>query len=346
MPIRLLLVDDSPTARQLLAHIISSAPDMTIVGQAANGVQAVQMVEQLSPDLVLMDVTMPQMDGLEATREIMHRKPTPIVIISATVNTNETSIAFEAISAGALQVLRKPGGPMSSDYNASVKELLGALRAMAGVHVIRHVRSARLPIQTGTPQPRPSTANAQPEIVAIASSTGGPQTLAEIIKNLPPTFSLPVVIVQHITPEFVTPLVEWLSTVTKLPVRVAVSGEHPVQGTIYFAPGRQHLQLTRDHRFGFTDVPANVPHIPSGDVLLESVAQHYGACAVGIVLTGMGSDGARGLRSMHNAGALTIAQDEASCVVFGMPKEAAALGAARHILPPSEIAKLLNQFTV
>lgn len=343
MPIKVLLVDDNPTARLLLSSIISSTADLQLVGEAPNGARAVKMVEELCPDVVLMDLVMPQMDGLEATREIMHIRPTPIIMISTGLELNETTIAFEAVNAGAVSVVQKPGMPGTPEYIASVKELLGMVRTMSGVRVIRHWKpvlavAARVSVPPAPPRPEMST---QPEIVAIASSTGGPQTLAEIIKSLPSTFKLPVVIVQHITVGFVLPLVDWLSTISPLPIRVAVPGECVAPGTIYFAPGARHLRLGPDRSFELSDTPANVPHIPSGDVLLTSVAERYGSRAIGVVLTGMGSDGARGLRAMYDAGAVTIAQDEESCVVFGMPKEAIALGAARHTLAPSEIAKLL-----
>ena len=345
MPIKVLLVDDSPTSRQLLSRIIESTPDMKIVGEALDGLEAVRLVEKLSPDVVLMDVTMPRMDGLEATREIMNVKPTPIVVISGSVSA-ETNIAFEAINAGALSVLKKPGGPISANYDAAAKEIQSVVRAMAGVRVIRHSKPSRVPLRLSSDPPLPTTpqVNAKPEIVAIASSTGGPQTLAEILKALPPSFQLPVVIVQHISEDFVGPLVYWLSTVVSLPVRIAKQGDQPVPGTVFFAPGSRHLQITRDHYFSFTDVPSNVPHIPSGDVLLESVARNYGSRAIGAVLTGMGADGARGLRAMYDAGAMTVAQDEASCIVFGMPKEAIGLGAARQVLSPSQISQFLRQY--
>lgn len=345
MAIKVLLVDDSPTARLMLSQIITSAPDLQLVGQAVDGLQAVQMVVDLSPDIILMDVTMPRMDGLAATREIMSIKPTPIVVISETAESNETNLAFEAVSAGALQLMRKPGAPRTRSYEAYVKQLLDTLRSMSSVRVIRHIKTARPAAADGrTPLAASPGVAAKCEIVAIASSTGGPQTLGEILKNLSTTFRPPVVIVQHIAPDFVGPLVDWLSTLSKLPIQIAQAGNRPQPGTIYIAPGGKHLQLTSEHNFALTDNPANVPHIPSGDVLLESVARSYGARAAGVVLTGMGADGARGLRRMYDAGALTIAQDEASCIVFGMPQQAIALGAARMTLPPLEIAKTLLQY--
>jgi two-component system chemotaxis response regulator CheB len=283
------------------------------------------------------------MDGLEATRQIMYATPTPIVLISAHLNTQETNIAFEAISAGAVSVMKKPGLTQSLSYQDSVKEFLNTLRAMSSVRVIRHSRSSRAPVQTPADSfiQNPLSEHEQPEIVAIVASTGGPHTISEIVKHLPSTFTAPVVIVQHITPDFVAPLVEWMGTVSALPVRVAQPGERPLPGTIYFAPGKFHLRMNRSHRFELNDTPPDVPHIPSGDVFLESIAQHYGPRAVGVVLTGMGNDGALGLRAMYEAGAVTVAQDEATSVVFGMPQEAIALGAVCRTLAPSAISELL-----
>ncbi len=344
MPIKVLLVDDSPTSRLMLSQIINSAPDMKLVGQAADGIQAVQMVTELSPNVVLMDVAMPRMDGLEATREIMNVKPTPIIVISASVGTDEPNLAFAAVSAGALQVIHKPGGAKAQNYDAYAKQLLDTLRSMSDVRVIRHAKVSRpsLPGQPDTPSVAAKTANI--DLIAIVSSTGGPQALGEILKNLPANFSLPVVIVQHIAADFVTPLVDWLGTTTKLPVRVAQPGARPLPGTVYVAPGGKHLLLNREHLFELSDTPAHGLHTPSGDVLFASVARSYATHAVGVILTGMGADGAHGLRDMFDQGAMTIAQDEASCIVFGMPKEAIALGAARLTVPLGEIAKMLQQF--
>lgn len=344
MSINVLLVDDDPTTRKLLSYFIEGTPDLRIIGQAVNGREAVQKVEELSPDVVLMDVNMPEMNGLEATREIMDRFPTPIVVFSA--SSRDANIAFQAVDAGAVSILKKPGMTQSLSYQDSVKEFLNTLRAMARVRVIRHAKAGRTPIREKTEfiESTAGDARLRPEIISIVASTGGPQTLGGIIKNLPSTFKLPVVIVQHITPEFVTPLVNWLNAISQLPIRIAQSSEPMLPGTIYLAPGNRHLQLTHDGSFELSNTPANVPHIPSGDVLLTSVAQHYGARAVGIVMTGMGKDGAAGLRAMYEAGAMTIAQDEASCVVFGMPQEAIALGAVRRTLSASDILKLLLQY--
>ncbi len=341
--VRVLVVDDSPTVRALLSGAINAARDMQVIGEAVSGRQAIRMTEELRPDVVLMDIVMPDLDGVEATREIMARTPTPIVVISASLDRHQTDIAFQAMSAGALNVQPKPGNMRDPAYAGQMAGLLNTLRAMSEVKVIHHRRRFQ-------PDPPPAPLAAPdipvqiagtPEIVGIVSSTGGPAALHSLLRVLPADFALPVVIVQHIAPDFTASLVDWLGRVISLPVMEARPNETPRPGTVYLAPGGGHLTLTSGRRFAQVEEPRNHPHIPSGDVLLDSLARSYGPHGVGIVLTGMGRDGASGLHAMAGAGALTLAQDEASSVVYGMPREAAALGAARYILPPIEIARVL-----
>ncbi len=334
-----LIADDSPTVRQMLAGVVNATPDMVVIGEASTGRQAVKLTRELHPDVIVMDLVMPTMDGLEATREIMHDTPTPIVVVSASLDSAETDIAFQAISAGALMVLQKPVGPLDPVHALQIVELLNATRAMAGVQVIHHYRSARrsepaiqkAPVQSSTP----------PSLIAIVSSTGGPAALGEIARQLPADFPLPVVVVQHIGPDFVQSLAGWLDTVTPLRVVMAEQNDQPRPGYLYLAAGGAHLRLTDGFRFDLKSAPTTTPHMPSGDIFLESVAHSLGAKAIGIVLTGMGSDGARGLRAMFEAGAFTIAQDEATSVVFGMPREAVELHAVRQVLPLQAIPKTL-----
>ncbi len=341
--IKVLLVDDSPTFRHMLRRIIDADPGLTVIGEAQNGEEAVDKVRELRPNVVLMDLIMPGMNGLETTSEIMHDTPTPVIVVSASLETWETDIAFDAINAGALAVYQKPVGPRDPDHAEQIAALLNTVRTMAGVRVIHHWRRGDRPRPEAIKEIVRSAAKefARPELTGIVSSTGGPAALSEIIKALPANLSYPVAIAQHIAADFVPSMVSWLSSLTPLPITIAREGESPRSGHIYVSPADAHLSLTSGRRFHLERRPGLSRYTPSGDILLQSMAAHYGNEAVGVVLTGMGDDGARGLKAMHDAGALTIAQDEATSVVFGMPKEAIQLGAALHVLPIGEIAAML-----
>ncbi len=341
VPLKVLVVDDSATARQMLVYLIGSTSDMSVIGEAANGKQAVQLACKLHPDVILMDLVMPDMDGLEATREIMDLSPAPIVMMSASLETNEANIAFQAIRMGALMAVQKPRGPHHPDHTTQVRTFLNTVRAMASVKVIHHWQRQDIPASS-----KPIEFKiVAPRLVAIAASTGGPAALAEITQNLPADFMLPIVIVQHIASDFVFSLRDWLSGITPLKIEIAQKGKTPLPGHIYLAPGDAHLSLTTAQSFDLDLEQHGELHMPSGNVLLASVARSYGAHAIGVVLTGMGSDGAHGLQAMHEAGAFTIAQNEATSVVYGMPREAVELGAVRQILPVQAIARTLIALT-
>lgn len=336
---KILVVDDSRTTRLMMVELINRTPDMTVIGEAADGREAVRLAGELEPDAILMDVIMPHLDGLEATRAIMESHPTPIILVSASYDSTEAGVAFKAIKAGALTVLRKPG---LGAHNNEITHLLSTIRALSSVHVIHH----RAHNQPQRPVPSaPVMMVERPQVVAIAASTGGPAALSEILWNLPAHFGLPVLIVQHITPDFVPSLVGWLNHMSKLPVKVAHQGEMLSPGVIYIASGGAHLRVNAHHSFVMNTTPQTARFMPSCDILLESVARVYGNRAVGIVLTGMGDDGARGLLAMAQTGAFTIAQDESTSTVFGMPGEAARLGAARQVLPLSKIAPVLTSLS-
>jgi two-component system chemotaxis response regulator CheB len=341
MPItKVLIADDSATARLLMTSLINATSDLQVVGEAHNGQEAVRLTHELRPNVVLMDVVMPRMSGLEATGEIMHSVPTPIVMVSASLESQETDVAFQAIRLGALTLLQKPVGPGHPDHAAQSAALINAIRAMAGVKVIHHRRLTTpiKPVEAHIPIPQDRK---RAEIVGIAVSTGGPAALSEIIKGLPGDFAMPIVVVQHISPDFLPSLVEWLGRLTSLKITIAQAGQQPASGHIYFAPADSHLKLTKQGRFELDRTPGRSLFMPSGDILLESIAQSYGARAIGLVLTGMGNDGAHGLRMMRDAGAYTIAQDEGSSVVFGMPKEAFMLGAVCDVMPLNKIVVTL-----
>lgn len=341
--IRVLLVDDSATTRQLMRHIVQSQADLQIIAEASDGQQAVRMARSQHPDIILMDIVMPGMDGLEATRVIMAETPTPIVLVSGAMQGRETDLAFRAIRQGALTLLPKPAGPDDPAFAEQASRLCATLRALAGVRVIHHNAPRRA---TSVPYPNrssvPNSVEESPQIVAITASTGGPAALAEIFQGLPTNFGVPIVVVQHIAADFLNSLRGWLNQTTPLQFELAAQGQPLLPGRVYFAPVGKHLCFDSRRQVCFRDTP-KMPHMPAGDILFESVAERFGAAAIGVLLTGMGADGAAGLLAMRMQGAVTIAQDQASCAVFGMPAEAIRLGAAQHTLPLKAIANTLNQ---
>ena len=339
--LKILIVDDSRTSRQLMVRVIETTDDMQVIGEAVDGRDAVKKVNRLKPDLVLMDIIMPDVDGLEATRQIMRTTPVPIVLITASLESYETDIAFKALRAGALTVRQKPGG---IGDQREIRALQNTLRAMSEVEVIHHFsRNEKhssgevIEIDPGALSDRP-----EPKIVAIAASTGGPAALSDVLRTLPGNYPLPVVIVQHIASDFIHSLSSWFQTVSNMPITIAVPGEHPQPGVVYIAPGDAHLFFDKGRRFRLDGDRNGRPHMPSADVLFHSVAQSYGAEAIGVILTGMGSDGAEGMESMYHAGAFTIAQDKATSVVFGMPHEAIERRVVSQIAPINEVASVLT----
>lgn len=334
--IRIVIAEDSPTVRQHLLNIIAVAPDLRVVGEARNGREAVQMVEQLRPDVVSMDINMPEMDGLEATREIMARAPTPVVVVSGMLEM-DIDLSLRALQHGALAVVNKPPDRNNPDFDRRQRELITTLRAMAAVKVISR-RRQRLPEVSETQQlPRligsRRTRN-RPEVLVIGASTGGPSAIYRLLKQLPSDFPLPVVIVQHMPTEFIAGLVRWLGGATALDVQVAYAGCVLQPGMVVVAPGDQHLIVSRKNNDLFLSfMPSDKIHryCPSVDVLFESVAKTCGEASIGVILSGMGDDGAAGLLAMRQAGAYTLAQDESTATVFGMPAAAMARGAVEHV---------------
>ncbi len=337
--IRVLVVEDSPTYRQLLTEILSSDPEIQVIGSAADGLEAVQRTLDLKPDLVTMDIRMPRLDGFEATRRIMEQRPTPIIVVSASIDSADVPITFSAMQAGALEVLEKPAGPGNPEFDAQCQRLIMAVKLMAGIRLVR--RRARPPTASLTPL-TPALPRAHSlALLAIGASTGGPMALATVLRALPPDFPLPILIVQHIAAGFMAGLVNWLQTSSRLRLTVAEECEMIAAGQVYFAPEGRHLIVLSRGLLGTSQSPA-VSHVrPSATVLFNSVARVYGAEAGGVLLTGMGDDGAVGLKAIRDAGGTTFAQDEASSVVYGMPKAAIELGAATYVLPIDRMAPSL-----
>ncbi len=339
-PIRVLLVDDSPVSLLVLKKLLAGAPDIQVVGTAANGEEGLRLVAQLNPTIVCTDLYMPRMNGLELTREIMTRFPRPILVISHAVKPEDTQNILDLLEAGAVDVYPKPSDAMDSGYERHARELASRVRVVAGVRVFtrRHLTRREAPSAAGRVRPAESALSQAVRLVAIGASTGGPQALKSILTALPANFPVPVLCVQHICDGFLQGLTDWLAASSRMKVKVAAAGEVALAGCIYFPPDRTHLQVDVGGCLRLSLGPEVAGHRPSVTVLFESVAQHFGPSAVGVLLTGMGEDGATGLLAMARAGAVTIAQDEATCVVFGMPKVAIALGAARHVLPLEDVA--------
>ena len=336
--IRVLVVEDSAVTREYLVYLLEQEPKLKIVGTARDGVEALEQAERLRPDIITMDVHMPRMNGYEATRRIMEQVPTPIVMVSASTSREETDIAFEALKAGALTLVDKPGGPDHPNHGSTVRTLIETVKLMAEVKVVRRWPRRERP---APPSPLPVRPSLKIRLIAIGASTGGPQVLAGLLAKLPGDLAAPVLIVQHIASGFTPGLVEWLSQTTPLRVKVAEPGESVRSGAVYFAPVDFQMGIAADGRIRLAKEPAEDGFCPSASYLFKSVAQSYGGAAIGVLLTGMGRDGAAGLLRLREAGGITMAQDEETSVIFGMPAEAIRLGAVQHVLSPDRIAEMI-----
>ena len=343
--IRVLVVEDSLTIRKRMLEVLAADPGIDIVGEAADGQLGIDLCQQLRPDVVTLDMMLPVLSGLAATEFIMAYCPTPILIVSASTNRGDLFKTYEALAAGALDALDKPTGDELDD--AWDKKLVATVKLISRIKVITHPR-ARLGRMGQTPAPTQAAQALQPSgrlrAVAIGVSTGGPGALIEILRGLPAGFALPIFLVMHVGKLFTPAFAEWLGAQSSIPVRYAVDGD-PLpphgQGGLLMAPPDSHLVIS-EGKLRLTQDPERNACRPSIDVLFESFAHVFGAGGAGCLLTGMGKDGAAGLLAIRRAGGRTIAQDEASSVVFGMPREAILLGAAEQVLPLDQIAPRLG----
>ncbi len=338
--LRVLIVDDSLTMRRRLAELFSAEGTFEVVGEATDGQQAFEHCHRLRPDVVTMDLMMPKLDGLRSTELIMAHCPTPIVVLSAAENRTEGLRTMDALAAGAVDAVDKPSGILDAKW---MQMLVARVRVAARVRVITHVR-ARLRQEEVHAPPRVPTPIVPPRLLVMGASTGGPAAVRHILRALPADFPLPVLLVLHITEQFDTAMAEWLEAQSGLVVRNAMDGEMlPLPGrlSVRMAPGNRHLVL-KSGRLRLVDGPERHSCRPSVDELFESVAREMGAACVGCLLTGMGRDGAEGLAALRRAGAATVVEDESTCVVFGMPREAIRLGAAQHVAGLSDIPALLT----
>jgi two-component system chemotaxis response regulator CheB len=347
-PVRVLVAEDSLSIRKYLVDVLSEDPSFEVVGEAQDGRSAIELCTSLRPDVVTMDMMMPVMTGLAATEYIMAYCPTPILIVSASTNRGEIFRTYDALAAGAVDVLEKPLGT-ESDREWDHR-FVAAVRVTSRIRVITHLRARLGAMGRARPTTDPSPvaevsprAARQPRVLAIGASTGGPAALLTILRALPEAVRLPVLVVLHIAEPFGRAMAEWLDAQTGIPVRYPREGERlPAPGWrgVLMAPPDSHLTVEGD-RLVLGRGPERHSCRPSVDVLFESLARSMGAETVACLLTGMGKDGALGLLAIRQAGGLTIAQDEATSVIFGMPGEAVKLGAAASVLPLEGIAPAL-----
>lgn len=344
MPVRkikVLVVDDSAVSRAFLAHALQADPSIEVVACVHSGAEAIAALGRLKPDVVTMDIHMPGMDGFEATRQIMETQPLPIVIVSGSYDAADVDKTFRAMEAGAVAAVEKPPGHRHPNHEAAVLKLLNIVKAMSEVRVVRRWTKQRMESRSAPTAALPC-GNAGVRLVVIGASTGGPPVLHTVLAGLSKPFPLPVVIVQHISAGFVQGLVDWLNATTGMPVHLAQHGETIQPGHVYLAPDDRQLRVESDGRLLCGTEPAEHGLRPSVSFLFRSVAQKFGAQAVGVLLTGMGRDGAEELKLMRDSGAITIAQDAESSIVHGMPGEAIRLEAAVHVGNPERISQLLQ----
>ncbi len=340
-PITVLVVDDSGVSRELLARVLTSEPGITVVGYACNGEEALALAAEKNPDVVTMDVHMPGLDGFETTRRIMESQPRPIVIVSANFTRDDVPKMLRALEAGAVAAVEKPPGPGSPAHARLAREFIDTVRAMADVRVIRRWPRGRSGAQRHECPPAPP-AHGPLRLVVVGASTGGPPALQRMLAGLPKPCPVPIVIVQHISAGFIEGLADWLTASTGLPTRLAQHGELAPAGTALLAPDGLQTAVSREGRIICQPAPAEHGLRPAVSFLFRATAQNFGARAAGVLLTGMGRDGAEELKLMRDAGAVTLAQDQGSSIIHGMPGEAIRLGAATHIGSPERLAAVLH----
>lgn len=347
--INVLIVDDSQSVRDFLEHLIGSDPEMRIAGKVRNGYEALDFLEKSRPDVITMDIQMPELDGFETTRRIMETNPVPIVIISSLWQPGEVTKTFQAMEAGAVAILQKPAGFLHPDHTAGMAELLNSIKQAAAakvrkLRVMRQVQSRAVPASPASAMAASSSGTIK--VVALGASTGGPPAIMQLLSALPAHFPVPILIVQHIATGFAHGFADWLDSLLPLSVSLARDGEPMLPGHVYVAPDGLHLLHGPDSSIRLRNDPPEYSMRPAVSCLFRSVAQARGRAAAGILLTGMGRDGAAELKLIRDAGGITFAQDQATSIIHGMPGEAVRLNACTHVLPPVHIAAQLAGLVV
>ncbi|CCK80059.1 chemotaxis-specific protein-glutamate methyltransferase CheB [Desulfobacula toluolica] len=350
--IKVLIVDDSHTTMEYLKYLLDSDDEIMIVGIAQNGKQAIELSKKKQPDVILMDINMPKMNGFEATRIIMENNPVPIIIMSSIHDIKDTAVVFRAMEAGAVTLLNKPWGMDHPDYKRDSEDLLQNIKLMSEVKVIKRSKSIREPARM--PETRPPVArpvvkpvakqiakSGRISVIAIGASAGGPLVLQEILLKIPKNFPVPILIVQHISSGFIDGLIKWLGQTTECTIQLAAHGEILLPGHVYFAPDDYHMGVNNSNQIILSKAEPENSSRPAISFLFRSMAKVYGAEASGVLLTGMGKDGADELKLMRDKGAVTIAQDKKSSLVHGMAGEAIKLDAVMYELSPESISDKL-----
>lgn len=335
--IRVLLVEDSPTQRILEKKLLENDPEIEIIGEAIDGEEAVEKALALKPDVILLDLQLPKLDGLEVIKKIMSREPIPILVLSSVVNKSEKFSSMEALRRGAVNVMEKPSIEKGQSWMQIANEILKNVKEVSKVHVVPHIEVPTIM----PPKPMVETPEHEFEAVAIGASTGGPKLVHQILSALPADYPMPVFIVQHISPGFDESFAEWLNKTVKINVKVAKSGEDVRSATAYVAPVGFHMKVTSNRTIYLDNGPSVNNQKPSADVLFESVAEVYRDRAIGVILSGMGRDGAAGLKKMKEAGAKVFALRAEECVVFGMPGAAVEIGAVEKTSSIEEIIEFI-----
>ncbi len=353
--IRVVVVDDSALMRRFVVQALERDPQIQVVGQAADGRSAIELVERLRPDVVTLDVNMPVLDGVATTKHLMAFCPTPILVLTAARVSHDVDLTFKMLGAGALDVMDKPEGGSAQTLDSAARDLVRRVKLLAKIRVVTHLRGRRgdpreltAPIQSavergGMPAPprlpRPAMTMFFPLIV-IGASTGGPRVIHQILGDLPADLGAAVMVVQHIAEGFSPGMVEWLTSGARMPVALASEGQFIRPNEILMAPERRDMLIQPDRTIHLSNSPLLLQR-PAIDVTMQAAAEVFGSRAIGVLLTGMGRDGAYGLRAIRANHGQTIAQDEASCAIFGMPRAAIEIDAAAQVLPPSKIGAQL-----
>lgn len=340
---KILIVDDSAVSRDLLSFIIQSDPTLEVIATAENGEQAIELNNSLNPDLIMMDIVMPKMNGFDATKKIMETNPKPIIIVSGVFNKDEITKAFDAIHAGAMTIIEKPKGVGDKQYIDTARFVLETVKALAIVNVSKfnHETDKKTTVAESL-----STETAQTiSIAAIGASIGGPQALSQILSQLPSNFPVPILVIQHISSGFIEGYANWLNSTTKLNVQVAKNGEKAKAGTVYLAPDKHQLMVTKEGLLVVDEITSETNGQPTIDTLFQSIATSYKNRGVGILLSGVGRDGLKGLKSIKEAGGIAMVQDPTTAMLPDLPSAAINANAASYVETLAKIPATLILLT-